>query len=338
MPQIDGDDVVTACHQLITGGGSHYNSGNRWYDKTVQFVVGANGINGLTYEHSPAEGQPIAVLTDYVISYINNNKQENLDGSSNFENAQPLKFKTTPKVDRLVQTAAENIDNLKNDLDMAHLNFQDYGKNFIKSQKLSPDSYIQMAIQYAFYRVHKVPGAHYESAQTRMFVGGRTETIRSCSNESVAFAKAMCDSNATDQERLQSLKDAINAHKKYANMAVQGLGVDRHLWGLKLIANANDIPLPELYQDEGYLKSSHMRLSTSQVASVYEAFMCYGPLVKNGYGCCYSPRNNDIRFGISSFYSSPETSSDFFKVSLEESLRSMQKLLVTAGEGMTSKL
>jgi carnitine O-acetyltransferase len=55
MPQI-GDDTITACHQLITGGGSHYNSGNRWYDKTVQFVVGSNGINGLTYEHSPAEG------------------------------------------------------------------------------------------------------------------------------------------------------------------------------------------------------------------------------------------------------------------------------------------
>ena len=71
MPQVkEGDDIVTACEQLIHGGGSKANAGNRWYDKTVQFIVGTTGINGLTYEHSPAEGQPIAVLTDYVISYV----------------------------------------------------------------------------------------------------------------------------------------------------------------------------------------------------------------------------------------------------------------------------
>ena len=48
-----------------------------------------------------------------------------------------------------------------------------------------------MAIQYAFYKIHQTPGAHYESGSTRMFKKGRTEVIRSCSNESVQFAKTM---------------------------------------------------------------------------------------------------------------------------------------------------
>lgn len=47
------DDVVPnndsyynmSCHQLITGGGSSYNTGNRWYDKTVQ--VDANNWHNL---------------------------------------------------------------------------------------------------------------------------------------------------------------------------------------------------------------------------------------------------------------------------------------------------
>ena len=30
--------------------------------------------------------------------------------------------------------------------------FEDYGKGFVKSQKLSPDSFIQMAIQLTFYK------------------------------------------------------------------------------------------------------------------------------------------------------------------------------------------
>jgi carnitine O-acetyltransferase len=55
-PQIE-DDTVTAEHLFVTGAGSRLNSGNRWYDKTIQFIVGTRGINGLTYEHSPAEGE-----------------------------------------------------------------------------------------------------------------------------------------------------------------------------------------------------------------------------------------------------------------------------------------
>lgn len=35
----------------------------------MQFVFGPNGEVGLTYEHSPAEGQPIAVMMDHIINY-----------------------------------------------------------------------------------------------------------------------------------------------------------------------------------------------------------------------------------------------------------------------------
>lgn len=60
-----------------------------------------------------------------------------------------------------------------------------------------------------------MPGAHYESAATRKYIHGRTETIRSCSNESVAFARAMLDKTKTDAEKVATLKEAIESHKKY---------------------------------------------------------------------------------------------------------------------------
>ena len=75
-----------------------------------------------------------------------------------------------------------------------------------------------------------------------------------------------------------------------------------------------------------------MRLSTSQVSSVYDAFMCYGPLTNDGYGCCYSPRTNDMWFGLSSFKSNPETSTEDFRKSLQESLLHMKEVLINAGE------
>lgn len=64
------DDLNVGGHQLIHGGGSKQNSGNRWFDKTLQLVINRNGLNGITYEHSPAEGQPIAVLADFIAKHV----------------------------------------------------------------------------------------------------------------------------------------------------------------------------------------------------------------------------------------------------------------------------
>ena len=65
-------------------------------------------------------------------------------------------------------------------------------------------------------RIHKEPAAHYESASTRQFRGGRTETIRSCSEASVSFAQAMLDESTDDATKATRLKAAIEEHKNYA--------------------------------------------------------------------------------------------------------------------------
>ena len=64
------------------------------------------------------------------------------------------------------------------DLQMRVMNFQPYGKNTIKLFKVSPDSWVQMAIQSAFYRTHGIPAATYESGGLRSFHEARTEVIR----------------------------------------------------------------------------------------------------------------------------------------------------------------
>jgi carnitine O-acetyltransferase len=48
-----------------------------------------------------------------------------------------------------------------------------------------------MAIQLAYYRLHGRVTATYETAHTRQFHHGRTETIRVCSKESLAFVKVL---------------------------------------------------------------------------------------------------------------------------------------------------
>lgn len=110
--------------------------------------------------------------------------------------------------------------------------------------------------------------------------------------------------------------------------AVNGFGVDRHLLGLKLIALENNIELPAVYKDKAYILSSRMRISTSQVATKCDGFMCYGPLTPDGYGCCYNPRPYDINFAVSAFVEHPDTTAKKFRESLEASLKDMHDILV----------
>ena len=65
----------------------------------------------------------------------------------------------------------------------------------MKQCKLSPDAYIQMALQLAYFRDAGKFCLTYEASMTRLFREGRTETVRSCTMESAAFARSMDDPN-----------------------------------------------------------------------------------------------------------------------------------------------
>ena len=123
-----------------------------------------------------------------------------------------------------------------------------------------------MAFQLAFYRIQNTPGATYESGGLRRYKQGRTDVIRSCSKEAIDFAKTMLDSSCNDTVKYNSMKNAITGHSAYAKMTVMGQGIDRHFLGMKLIAKEANMPLPKLYEDPAFIRSTYHRMSTSQVS------------------------------------------------------------------------
>ncbi|GIX71218.1 carnitine O-acetyltransferase [Caerostris darwini] len=238
-PMADSGSLNRKTHvalQTIHGGGPTGNAGNRWFDKTIQFIVGGDGVVGLTYEHSPAEGPPITRMMDHISDYLERTRGNKWLPSTSVEEPVKLRFKLSEETMKDIEEAENDLQILVNDLEMSCFTYETYGKDFIKSQRLSPDSYIQMAIQLAFYKIHNQIAATYESASSRKFLNGRTETIRSASMEGLDFCKQMTDSTSLAHTKAAALRSAIDAHKEYTVQAVNGMGIDRMLLGLKKIA------------------------------------------------------------------------------------------------------
>jgi hypothetical protein len=97
------------------------------------------------------------------------------------------------KIDVSLQVAKTLIE----DVEMALLVWTEYGKGFIKKLRISPDAFLQMALQFTYYRNQGYFSLTYEASMTRLFREGRTETVRSCTKESSDFVQAMLDEKQT---------------------------------------------------------------------------------------------------------------------------------------------
>nr|XP_046258920.1 choline O-acetyltransferase isoform X2 [Scatophagus argus] len=322
---------------MLHGGGVAKNGGNRWYDKPMQFVIGANGCCGVVCEHSPFEGIVLVQCTEYLLKYMIGSPSKLVRAASVSELPAPrrLRWKCTPEIHKLLASSADKLQRLVKNLDINVHKFYDYGKEFIKKQKMSPDAYIQVALQLAYYRCHGRPVSTYESASIRRFQEGRVDNIRSATPEALAFVKAMADRElrTSDTEKMEMLRGAIAAQTKYTILAITGMAIDNHLLGLREIAQELKIEKPEIFKDEAYLISNQFILSTSQVPTAVEMFCCYGPVVPNGYGACYNPQSNHIIFSVSSFHESPQTCSAEFIKCLVQGLLDMRDLCNNCNSG-----
>lgn len=276
---------------------------NRWFDKQ-QLIVYENGRSGFTGEHSCMDGTTVLRMNEFMLATLARGKADlgpprTHDTAARLPPPQELLFDVTPEVRSLVSGAEERFDTLVGAHDLEVLHYEGYGKNFMKKHKASPDAWAQLVKQLAFHKMFGRPGVTYESAQTRKFQRGRTEVIRSASNESKQWAEAMLNPNETDEHRAALFRAAVTRHTQYAAWAADGQGVDRHLFGLKKLLKDGEAP-PAIYTDPAFSATNHWELSTSQLSSDYVDGWGYGEVVPDGYGLSYSIGNDYIRWTVTS--------------------------------------
>lgn len=315
---------------------------DRWFDKSFSFLVGNNGMIGFNSEHSWADAPIMGHLWEFCLAYdcveLGYTEDGNTKGVAQIEPPAPIRLKwdIVPECIDVIERCVLSAQSILEDVDLRLTMFDTYGKGFMKQCKVSPDAFVQMTLQLAYYMDAGKFSLTYEASMTRLFREGRTETVRPVTSESCQWVKAMQDGECPNEEKRRLLQRACQVHQEGYQDTMCGKGIDRHLFCLYVVSKYLEVDSPFL----GEVLGEPWRLSTSQTPhrqtdllplKHYPKHLCggggFGPVADDGYGVSYMIAGEDvIFFHVSSKKSSPETDSSRFTNHLRSALRDIQVL------------
>uniref|UniRef100_A0A8B9JHK2 carnitine O-palmitoyltransferase n=1 Tax=Astyanax mexicanus TaxID=7994 RepID=A0A8B9JHK2_ASTMX len=272
---------------------------DRWFDKSFSVVIFKNGKNGLNAEHSWADAPIVSHMWEYALAtdsfQLGYNEEGHCKGDVNPSLPQPQRLTwDIPKQEQVAQCLAV-AQPLADDIDFHVFAFRDFGKGSIKKIKMSPDGFIQLALQLAFYRDRGMFCLTYEASMTRLFREGRTETVRSCSSESCAFIKIS----------IRQIKIGMRHLKEKSALSEP--------WRL----STSQTPFQQL---ELFDFVNHPDYITCGGG--------FGPVADDGYGVSYSLIGEKIiSFHVSSKHSCPDTDSHKFGTQIRKALHDLLQLM-----------
>ena len=321
--QVDYDSVSRTERQQGT-------CGNRWYDK-LQIIVCADGVSGINFEHSAIDGHTALrfvsdVYAETVISFAQSitklvAAQHDLiphvidapvvrakdKSSTSTLDVFPkrIPFLIPPSIQTQMYHAETHLGDQIVATDTHCLEFgshqeSGYGKLFIVSHKLSPDSFVQLSMMLAYYQLYGKLVCAYEPVLTKQFYHGRTEAMRPATVQAKQLCELFCNTQSDGSDIVTALRDAAKMHSKLVKECAQGKGVDRHLFALKCIAERNGLSVPDFFTSAAWQTLNHTILSTSNCGNPALRLFGFGPVVADGLGIGYIIKDHSIHFSISS--------------------------------------
>lgn len=310
---------------------------NRWYDK-LQIIVTENAKAGINFEHTGVDGHTVLrfvsdIYTDTILRFA---KSINGQSPSMWATTSPdpskrdpasfgdvtttprkLEWSMVPELALALRFAETRLADLIQQNDFQVLEYQHYGMKEIKNMGFSPDAFVQMAFQAAYYALYGKVECTYEPAMTKRFLHGRTEAIRSVTEESAAFVSKFCE-DVSGTQKLEYLRRACERHSAITRACSMGMGQDRHLYGLfcmwrrlveqeeeqgedKVISESSQArDMPSIFADPGWDKLNSTILSTSNCGNPSLRLFGFGPTAPEGYGIGYIIKDDSISICASS--------------------------------------
>ncbi|KAG5674265.1 hypothetical protein PVAND_004245 [Polypedilum vanderplanki] len=303
---------------------------SRWLDKSSAMVSFKNGKFGCIGEHSAYDGTVSIAFSTFILLSLMEEPEPDWSVEPKIKIIpKEIKFQIDDHLRNEIVRVEKFLVGMSRAVTAKCTQFDDYGKAFMKEQKIHPDCYVQTALQLAYYNLHGKLAPTYETATMRVYYHGRTETVRSCTIEVKEWIDKMHDENASTSEKAKYFKEAANSQYFLMNEARKGRGFDRHLFALWCIAHENNIPIPALYNDQLYTRSGgggNFVLSTSTLGyTINVGFVA--AMVLDGYGIFYSMLDDCVWIITTAYRDSEVTSNCKFYASFVSAMKEIKDIL-----------
>lgn len=334
------DDLTFEENQTIEGahnflhGANHGGPLNRWFDKSFSIIMTKDGHACINFEHSWGDG--VAILRFFNDTFYDSTKNpqltEPIEKPDMFSaSVKRFDFDLDERLKSSIITSRNNHIEATSNLELGAVQYDGLNRDYFKKNKLSPDAMSQLSFQLAFKKAYNQTPVTYESCSTAAFKGGRTETVRPCTNETNRAADVIIEnrksSNFSNSQLKELLQKSSQKHYQLCKEASMGDGFDRHLFALKAMAHRTGGKLPDFYSDPLYTQSTHYTLSTSTLYGECFAGGGFAPVVDDGFGLGYG--YVDDRFGVLvSSYKNRRNNTQFVQA-LNESLDDIRKIVET---------
>ncbi|GAA4972047.1 choline/carnitine O-acyltransferase [Pseudonocardia tropica] len=315
-------DDTGICRALLGG-----DSGNRWFDKALSFIVLADGTAGLNIEHCELDGTTILTFIDALCEP----PAEPQARSQGTPVVSALRFTLDSDLRDAVASAGTAFDLYLAETATLPVVIESFGADHAKAVGCSPDAFVQLAFQLAHARAKGHVGATYESIATRMFHHGRTEAMRVVTPEVVAFVAAMDDPEMPDDTRRTAFFAAAEAHSRRARQCQSGRAPEQHLWALQMLQETSGVELHatepiELYSTPGWEIMRNDYLSTSSMPSTRVRHFGFGSTSTQCIGLAYTLLADQLRLHLSTPASAARPMEAFAR-ELEVVLAELRQLL-----------
>jgi len=328
---------------------------NRWYDK-LQLIVSKDGSCGINFEHSAIDGHTALrfvsdVFAETVISFAES-IVDVIHGRGRIQHVVEAMVDRASQSDRK-DAPDTSLKKLQLDLDdhmieRIHfaetalcdelgasdtfvLEFKNFGKRFIVENSMSPDSFVQMSMLLAYYKLYGKVVTMYEPVLTKSFYHGRTEAQRSTTTQASQLCKVWCRKDSSKADKIVALRSAVKEHSQLVRESAAGKGVDRHLFSLRCIAERNSKAIPRFFSSTSWKKLNHTVLSTSNCGNPALRLFGFGPVVPDGFGIGYIIKDYALSYSVSSRHRQTQR----YVRSLQNVLNEMEQVVSSTDASVT---
>lgn len=294
---------------------STFAAGQAWAYKPMSFQVSLiDEFTAVHLEHSRIDGAAlraiVAVMQDL----------EPPDGGGAPVTVEPMSWSISDETRRRL---SDELESYRREADAHRLLIERVELQVPATLRVSNDALQQWILLYAQLATYQRVRSTYEAVDVREFQGGRTECLRPNSAEAIRLVGALIAGEA-NAELLQA---AIERHKELVTECKTGRGVDRHLFGLRVMTDRLGLS-PEIFDDAGYRLLTTDFFSTSAIGSAEQLVrFSFAPTSVGGIGFNYTPFDGGYEFCISHHEHQTERF-DEVVAALHDGARALQDLLV----------